>query len=281
MRISLISTLFITILLVSDSFAQVWTLHKNEKYINLSYSSSLYDKGFDSAGEVISLPVEISDRTIQLFAQYGLTEKITLQVKVPYKILSSEGDLAVFNAIEGNYLETGKLNYFGNIEAGALYKFVDDKPMVSISFFVDANTIDYNYLTGLQTGLNSFGFKPGAGVGWSFDKTWLSYYLGGDMRTNNYSSAIVSDLELGFKPAPYLFAAADVFVKRSLKNGKDCDCTNQYTALYLNEQEYFAFALKAGFIVKDWGFNFGYNTAAAASNLPAAGILTFGLQYRK
>jgi len=280
MRIRLISTLFINILLVSVSFGQVWTLDKNEIYVNLSFSNTAYNEGYDSASEITILPVQIADRTIQLFAQYGLTEKITLQLKLPYKILVSEGDLAVFNSIEGNYLETGNLNYFGNIEAGALYKFVDDKPMVSISFFVETNTMDHNYLTGLQTGFNSFGFKPGAGVGWGFEKSWFHYYLGGELRTHNYSSAILSNLELGYKPVPYLYAAANLFVKRSLDAGGDCDCTNIYTSLYLNDQDYFAYALKAGFNIDKWGFNFSYNGAFSASNLPAEGIMTVGLQYK-
>ena len=280
MRIRPISTLFLSILLVSVSYGQVWTLDKNEIYVNLSFSNSEYNEGYDSTAEIIVLPVSISDKTIQLYAQYGLSEKMTLQLKLPYKILKSEGDLAVFNSVEGNYLKTGNLNYFGNIEAGALYKFVDDKPMVSISFFVETNTMDYNYLTGLQTGFNSFGFKPGVGVGWAFEKTWFSYYLGGDLRTNNYSSTILSNLELGYKPVPYLYAAADLFVKRLLQSGGDCDCTNTYTTLYLNDQDYFAYALKAGFNIDEWGFNFGYSGAFSASNLPAEGIITVGLEYK-
>ena len=268
------------ILLISVSYGQVWTLDKNELYVNLSFSNSAYDMGYDSTGEIKTLPVNVNDRTIQLFAQYGISDKLTLQVAVPFKILSTEADLTEFNAIEGNYLETGTLNYFGNIEVGGLYKFIDDKPMVSISFFVEANTMDYNYFTGLQSGFNSFGFKPGAGVGWGFNKTWFSYYLGGDLRTNNYSSAILSNLEVGYKPVPYLYAAGDLFVKRSLQAGGDCDCTNTYTSLYLNDQDYFAYALKAGFIYNDWGLNFGYNGAFSASNLPAEGIITIGLEYK-
>ncbi len=280
MRIRHIFTLFFTILMASGSYGQVWTLEKNELYVNLSFSNSEYNKAYDSTGEITELPVSISDITIQLFAQYGLSKKITLQLKVPYKMLTSEGDLDIFNSVDGNYLETGSLNYFGNIEAGALYKFIEDKPMVSLSFFVETNTMDYNYLTGLQTGFNSFGFKPGAGVGWGFNKSWFSYYLGGDIRTNNYSSAILSNLELGYKPVPYLYAAADLFVKRSLKAGGDCDCNNTYTALYLNDQDYIAYALKAGFIFKDWGLNLSYNGAFSAANLPAEGILTVGVQYK-
>lgn len=280
MRISDITVFITAILLTNTAFSQVWTLDKNELYVNLSYSSTEYKDAFDSTGEIVSLPVEVSDKTIQFFAQYGLTDKLTLQLKLPYKLLSSEGDLGVFNSMEGHYLEAGELQYFGNIEVGALYKIIDDKPMVSVSLFVESNTMDYNYFTGLQTGLNSFGIKPGAGVAWAYKNTWLQYYLGGDIRTNNYSSAIVSNIEFGYKPVPYIYIAADMYVNRSLKNGEDCDCTNQYTALYLDQQEYFAYAIKAGFTIQDWGVNIAYNSTFTASNLPAAGIPTVGIQYK-
>lgn len=106
------------ILLISVSYGQVWTLDKNELYVNLSFSNSAYDMAYDSTGEIKTLPVNVNDRTIQLFAQYGISDKLTLQVAVPFKILSTRADLTEFNAIEGNYLETGTLNYFGNIEVG-------------------------------------------------------------------------------------------------------------------------------------------------------------------
>ena len=138
----------------------------------------------------------------------------------------------------GPYLEMGELKYTGNIEAGAIYKFIDDKPVVTGSLFIDANTTDRNYLAGLQTGDNSWGFKPGAGVGWSFPKSWMSFYLGGDIRTNNYSSSILSELEIGFKPWNFFYIAANSGMRQSLKNGGDCDCTTVYTALYQNEREY-------------------------------------------
>lgn len=281
MRIRLISTLFFTFLYINYLSAQVWTLDDREIYVNLSYSSFLYNQKHDSTGELVSLPVEVTDRTIQLFVQYGITDKFTAQLKVPYKILNTTGDLALFNSYGGNYLEAGKLNYTGNIEAGVIYKFIEDKPIVSASFFVETNTSNHNYITGLQSGFNSWGFKPGAGVGWSFPESWMSFYLGGDIRTNNYSSSVLSELELGYKPVSYIYIAGNLNVKRSLDNGNgDCDCTSEYTALYLNDQEYFSYGIKGGFNIKEWGFNLGYSSAFSANNLPVRGIPTIGVQYK-
>ena len=200
---------------------------------------------------------------------------------LPYKILSTTGNLGFINTNVSNFLELGKLNYTGNIEAGVIYKFIEDKPMVSASLFAEATSTDHNYLTGLQSGFNSWGFKPGAGVAWSFPESWLSFYLGGDIRTNNYSSSVLSELELGYKPASYIYIAGNINVKRSLDNStSDCDCTTEFTALYLNNQEYLSFGLKGGFNIQEWGFNFGYSAAFSANNLPAKGIPTIGFQYK-
>ncbi len=276
-----IRILSLIILASLTSTAQVWTLPQKEFYINLTYSSGIYDEQYDSTGESIAQPVEVTDNTVSLFTQYGVTDKLTLQLIVPFKLISSTGDLNLFNSAEENpYLETGTLNTIGNIEFGGIYRIYNDKPIITGSVFVEANTSDRNYLSGLQSGFNSWGFKPGVGVAWPFSKSWLTFYLGGDIRTNDYSSSILSNLELGYKPAEYVYFAGVLSLKQSIQNGGDCDCTTTYTSLYLNNQEYVSPGLKSGFIFKRWGFNVGYAAGFAAFNMPVTGYVSAGLQFK-
>jgi hypothetical protein len=262
--------------------AQVWTLPENGWYGNISYTFFNYDQIFNDSGDIVDIPVAVNDQTIKLFAQYGITDKLTVQASVPYKVLSSELIDPAFNAVNGQYLESGSLNYFGNIELGALYKFYSGKPFITASFFVEANTTDRNYLTGLQTGFNSWGFRPGIGMGWALNKSWLQYYLGADFRTNNYTTAIISNVEYGFKPADYLYFAVNASLRNPVaESTQDCDCSTQYTALYLDQQQYIGIAFKGGFSIKNWGFNLAYNIGPASSNVAAAGVPSFGIQYKK
>lgn len=260
--------------------AQVWTLDAGEIYLNASVSTLQYDEAFDASGTITALPVSVDNRTYQLFAQYGIVSNLTAQIKLPYVQLSSNGDLTAYNSYVNQYLETGSLNGFGNAEFGVLYKIIDDKPVLTASLFVETPAEKYNNLNGLRTGFNSWGIRPGFGVGWGFDKAWLQYYLGSSLRTNQYSHAAISSLELGYKPISYLYAAMVFETRQSFQNGEDCDCTNSETALYLSDQEYISFGLKAGFIVGRIGMNFAYSGAFYGSEVAATGVPTVGIQFR-
>ena len=279
MRILLLS---IIILISAAIHAQVWTLEKGSIYANLSLSYGLYNEVFDSTGEVVEIPVEILDQTVDLFVQYGITDKLTAQIDVPYKFIRSTGDLYYFNQFEGTpYLQTGRLNDFGNISAGGIYRIVNDKPIITASLFVELNTSERNYLKGMQTGFNSLGIQPGFGAAWAFPKAWFTFYLGGDIRTNNYSSSVNSKMELGYQPYPGIYVAGLLTVKQSVGNGGDCDCTTNYTGLYLNDQEFTAFGLKAGYAYKNFGLNGAYHIGLSGKNLSATPYLSVGLQYKK
>ncbi len=272
--------LAITLCSWNAASAQVWTLNKGEYYLNASLSSLQYDEAFDDAGDIVALPVTVDNKTYQLFAQYGVSPKLTAQVKIPFVQLSSTGDLTAYNSYINQYLETGSLSGIGNAEAGVIYKIVDDKPLVSASLFVETPSDIYNNLTGLRTGFNSWALRPGFGVGWGFDQAWLQYYLGTSLRNNDYSHAVLSSLELGYKPVSYLYAAMVFETRQSFQNGEDCDCTNSETALFLNNQEFISFGLKAGFTLGRVGMNFAYSGAFYGSEVAAAGVPTVGIQFR-
>lgn len=261
--------------------AQVWTLPAKAWYGSVSYTFYTYNQVFDSTGNIVDIPVEVADKTIKLFAQYGVTDKLTLQAAIPYKMINSTLISPTFNDVPGQYITGGSLNYFSNIEFGGIYKLYNGKPIVTASFFADANSTDRNYITGLQTGFNSWGFTPGVGIGWGLTKSWLQYYLGANFRTNNYSTAIISNLEYGFKPMDYFYIAANVSLRQPVINSTtDCNCTTNITAMYLNEAQYLGVAIKAGFTINNFGFNAAINTAPLAENVPAAAVPTFGVQYK-
>ena len=260
--------------------AQVWTLDKNQFYILGSYSSAIYMQAFDSTGAITDLTREVTDLTIQLHAEYGVTGRLTIHVTVPYKMVSTDASVSL-DLSDPENLPAGTMNHFGNIEAGGIYKIVQDKPQLTGSLFISANTQDYNFINGLQTGYNSWGFRPGLGVAWSFSQSWLSFYTGGDIRTNHYSSAIIAAMEGGYKPVKFIMIAGRLDLRKPIGNGDYNDCNISKTALYLDNQEYLAAGIKAGYIIKEkWGVNFGYNIPLSGKNSLADDIITVGLSYK-
>ena len=278
-RISLISSLLF--LFVSLN-AQVWTLPKNSVYTNIGWTGYTYSDKFDETGEIQPLSFDVTDNTIQLFAQYGITDKLTLQTSIPFKIISKTDYVAFGLPPEPTslYYSRDTIKYFGNIELGGIYKIFDGKPMVSVSLMASLNSTDRNYISGLQTGFNSSAIKPGAGVMWSYNKAWLQYYLGAEIRDNNYAMALISNLEYGFKFGDAFYLAAQAYMRFPEPGENDCDCTTALTAMYNSNQTYVGLGLKGGYSYKAFGINAGLNTAFFAKNAPAQIAPSISLQYK-
>jgi hypothetical protein len=272
------------ILIIQALNAQVWTLPAKGVYTNLSYSAYNYRDKFDANGEIVPTGYAVSDKTLQLFAQYGLTDKLTLQAVVPYKMMESDLIGPIFDNhlayFQNQFPEDGKLSYFGNIEVGAIYKLYDKKPVISASLMMSFNSTDRNYLYALQTGFNSASIRPGVGAGWSFQKSWLQFYLAGDIRNNNYADAILSNLEYGFKLGEHFYLAANAYLRQPAPDGADCDCSTLATAVYNSNLKYYGMGFKGGFSIKQFGINASINTAFYAENAPAMAVPAVGIQYK-
>lgn len=61
--------------------AGAWTRKKGEAQIILKLESMRATEGFDPAGRRVPLPAERRDDALGLFAEYGLTDRLTLQFK--------------------------------------------------------------------------------------------------------------------------------------------------------------------------------------------------------
>lgn len=61
--------------------AGAWTRPKGKSQIILKFDEMRADRGFDPAGERADLPAERRDTSIGIFAEYGLTDALTIQFK--------------------------------------------------------------------------------------------------------------------------------------------------------------------------------------------------------
>ena len=65
----------------SSAFANAWTQPKGKGQIIVKAEAMRAKQGYDPAGAIASLPAERRDEAIGVFAQYGLTERLTIQFK--------------------------------------------------------------------------------------------------------------------------------------------------------------------------------------------------------
>lgn len=247
-------------------FAQSpWTKKKNEGYVQLSYTTiSNYDKLFGKND--IILPGKVSDNTIQLYGEYGLSDKTTLLVSLPFKMLSGINNKSAL----------------GNLQLGVKHNFYNKKWLLSGQLNVEANTSDYDVTSGLRSGYDAWTITPMFLAGRGFDKWYIQAFTGVDVRTNDYSSNFKLGGELGYKTLDWLWIAGFLDGVASLKNGDVVlPAQNLATGLYVNDQSFAAFGLKfIGEFNDKFGANIGFGGAFAGRNVAKAPALSFGFYHK-
>lgn len=265
-KLSILLLLFASFNIFSQS---PWTKNKKEGYLQISYTSiSNYDKLFGKND--IDLGKKVSDNTIQIYGEYGLSEKTTLLVNLPFKLTSVKDASSVSE------------NSLGNIQLGLKHNFYNKKWVLSGQLGVETNTASYDKTYGLRTGYDAWTFTPLFLAGRGFNNWYIQAFTGFDIRTNDYSSNYKLGGEIGYKTLDWLWIAGFLDGVASLDNG---DITlppeNLSTGLYVNNQSYAAFGLKLiGEINDKIGANIGFGGAFSGRNVAKAPAISFGLYYK-
>ena len=270
------------ILLISISaFSQgPWTQEKGKFYTQFSFSTiPSYDELFGDPDYTIS--GEITDNTFQFYGEYGISDKTTLIVNLPYKVISQKGlvnPCLIAPCPEHNNDE----NAFGNIEIGLKHNFYKKDWLLSGQFSIEANTGTFNTNSGIRTGYDAFTFTPLFLAGKSFGKSYLQTFIGSKIRTNNYSSNFKFGGEYGSKIFKNIWLVGFLDIEKSFKNGDIVlPASNLVTGLYVNDQEYGVVGVKA---IGEFSDNFGVTASLPAAffgnNVAKQVALSFGI-YKK
>lgn len=265
-----------------SSFSQSpWVKDKGEFYTQLTYTTipNYTDMFGDPDYSVLG---EISDNTVQLYGEYGLSDKTTLILNVPLKVILINGYQSPFIDCFGDCSEDFNKTALGNIELGVKHNFYKKDWILSGQFSVETNTSSYDEFSGIRTGYDAYTFTPLFLAGRSFGKTYLQSFIGANIRTNDYSSNFRIGGEVGHKIAKRIWLIGFVDVVKSFRNGDLVLPTqNTFTGLYVNDQEYGGFGLKAiGEITDSFGVNVGFGGAFFGNNVAKQVALNFGV-YQK
>ncbi len=257
-----------------------WTKNKGEFYTQFSFSTiPNYNEIFGDPDYVLNR--DITDNTFQLYGEYGVTDKTTLIVNIPFKNITTS-DVIAQNPIDPSLVKGNDINAFGNIELGIKHNFYTKKWLISGQLNIELNTSNYDEETGIRTGYDAYTFTPLISVGRGFKKTYIQAFTGFNIRTNNYSSNFRIGSEGGYKFFDRLWLIAFLDFVISLDNGDiELPVKNQLTALYINDQEYTAFGLKfIGEITADFGLIAGFGGAFSGNNVAKQAALNFGVYYK-
>lgn len=252
-----------------------WTRSKAGLYTQAGYHFiPTYESLFAPDGGEQALERALSERTIQLYTEYGIGKNTTLVLSLPFRFLEA-GDLTM----PGVPPQTGSgtLSGLGNTQFSVRQKLIDGKLPLTASFKAELPVDRYDDITGMSLGYNAWTFTPMISTGKGYAATYWFAYVGYGYRTDDFSDLLNAGAEGGLHLGP-VWAILFVDWVQPMRNGAVAlPPRNNLTGLYVNNQGYVAVGFKAvAEINRFFGAFFSFGGAATAQQVPRSPGLGLG-----
>lgn len=269
---------FLLVSLLGSKSQSPWLASEKGYFIQLSYTTiPEYNSLFNGKNEAIPTSRKIQDKTLQLYAEYGIDKNFSLVASIPFKILKSGSLNPNFTTYLYAIPPTGSVNALGNMQFSLKYKLLNKKWVAAGQIRFELPTIVSSGLeSGLLPGYDAFAFAPILSIGRGWNKFYGYYWLSAIFRTNNYSEYLNTGIEGGWKPFKGFWLIVYSELLHSFENGsRNLPPPERQFGLYSNDLEYFSFGLKIlyeidlksnkklGFIAHSSGSFSGYVVAHA------------------
>ena len=240
------SLIFSALILSSGLYSQAWVKEKNKGFAQIGFTSIAGNSIYNGSGTEIELDFDVTDYTLSAYAEYGITDDITLTAFVPYRMLNTD---ALFDEDIVDYvISSGSLNSLGNVSLGIVYCIQQNKEFViSAELNAELPSATYDEKTGLRSGYDSFGFAPGINLGYSKNKIFSSLQSAYNIRGNEYSGQIINSFEIGKQLGEKSFLIVGHHLLLSARNGGHNDEFTVFNGVHANNTEFLAYSLKYGF----------------------------------
>lgn len=256
-----------------------WVAEKGKGYAQIGFTTiGPYDELFLSDDRTYRLAYRISDRTVQAYGEYGVGTHTSVIASVPFKFISQKERFDPFFPAQ----KVNSFSTIGNVQLAARHNFIDEKIVVSSQWTIELPTSGYDEIYGLRGGLKAVSIIPSISIGKGFSNFYAFASTAFAFRSNNYSNEVRVGGEAGYKIIERIYLIGVVDVVESLKDGNVFESQLQQQAgLYLNNQSYFSYGIKAIIGFTD---NLGINGAiygAGSGNLVAKSpSLNLGFYYK-
>ncbi len=241
----------ISLLLISSLslLGHVWPQEKGSGYLQVSFTTKNYNGGYFGTYTdfmVRDLWRNVSESAVMLYGEYGLTDKLTLIVDMPFRWQKTSETLNT--PTENPFLlplPAGKLSGLGNVSFAAQYPILQKDFVFTVQTKLATNTSRFDETSGLRTGQDNFTFTPSLLYGKGFARSYLTFELGVSASTNNYANTLVANFEYGrsfFEAKTYLIATVNAVY--SFQNGTYNDAASLQTVTYLDNQGYVSYGIK-------------------------------------
>ena len=232
-----------------------WPRKKKSGYAQLGFTYLGYNSFYNHDGEVVPMRRAVTDFTTQLYLEYGITDRLTLNTNLPFKYVSASESIASSDTTYfRDTVPNGNLFGLSNVMLGLKYNIINKKVLFSAGLNAEANVAKYDSLTTLRTGPSAWVFHPYVSVGTTFYKHKFYTFLdaGYRVRLNDYSDEVDFQFEFGFTWNQKTYFIANVAGRFSVQDGTlDNNVTalhpngrDLHTSLYPNNQQYVGYGLK-------------------------------------
>lgn len=273
--------LFVSIFVSFSAYSQSpWTQKKGAYYTQLGFSTIPNYTGIYGNPDYDTERI-ITDNTFQLYGEYGISEKTTLTLNIPFKNIMA-GGLSMPDENDIILTEEKNINTFGNVAIGVKQNFYNNKWLITGQLDLEFNTSNYDKASGIRTGYDAFSLTPQINAGRGFDWFYIQGFTGFTIRTNDYSSNFNVGGEAGVKILNRIWVIGFLDFVYSLNNGDYiAPDENILTGLYINNQEYNAYGLKIiGEVTRKFGLIAGLGGAFSGNHVPKHASQHLGIYYK-
>lgn len=259
-----------------------WVHTKGKGFFKLSGWWISANNYYNLDGSSVSASGNFSYYNVNAYGEYGLTDKLEVQVYFPFLSQAKHGDIAGGSTISGRSIAS-----VGDADIGIKYGFIQNKPIVVSGHLIlglplGKNEIDPNAgFTNVPLSTGDGEFNQMIGLTASTSKSFGSVNgytsLGFEFnnRTNGYSDETRLNFEVGAVIKEKLILAYKLRLLNSLKNGnKDLEFG---ASLFSNNTEYLAYTYEIAYNVTDKiGLTFNYAAVYNAKLILAAPTYSVG-----
>lgn len=256
-------TLLSVILISNMSMAGgPWVKKKGEAYFQFGGgiipSTNMF---FYRGGDLHYTNRKITDLSLGLYNEYGLTNKLTLITSVPFNMVSSSSTVDTNSVFP--LLPNGELAGFGNISLTPKYEILSGALKLTGGLEISLPTGREDVSTGLRTAYKTYGFMPTVDLGYSKNKFYGFIETGYNFRTD-LADDYKFELEVGYKVYKNVYAILNFNSRFSTFDKTKSSVFDTQAGLYANGQEFSALTLKLSTPIKN---NFGVNFHMTLINL--------------
>jgi len=245
-----------------------WVRSKAGAYAQVAFQSiGTYHKIFDEKGKSKMLEQDLSEFTMQLYGEYGLSKRTTGIVSIPVRCVFQEANLQ-YPMLPLN--EFGRLiAKIGNTSFALRHQLSNKKFPLTFTMRLDLPSWASNEAAGLRAGYHAVTLLPMLSTGRGYAKTYWYGYAGYGLRTHQYSDFALMGFEIGRKIGRFrIIGYSELLLSMKNRTRRESE-TYQRTALYVNNQAYWSLGLKGMIQVnRFWGFIVGGAGVIEARLLP-------------